>query len=80
MPKRLQGMFKKLRSYSGKEKNFLSKIFLMDMFLLAGGIQFEPPYPEWYNEKSKKCFLDVRKKSEKVKILSKLFFQLPIWS
>ena len=30
-------------------------------------------------KKPKKCFLDVRKKSEKVKILSKLFFQLPIW-
>ena len=48
------------------------------MFLLAGGIQFGPPCLEWYNEKTKTCSLDVRKKSEKVKILSKLFLQLPI--
>ena len=29
--------------------------------------------------KNQKMFLDVRKQSKKVKILSKLFFQLPIW-
>ena len=50
----------------------------MDKFLLDDGIQFGPPCLEWYNEKTKKCSLDVRKKSEKLKILSKLFFHLPI--
>ena len=49
----------------------------MDKFLLDGGIQFGPPCLEWY-EKTKKCSLDVRKKSEKLKILSKLFCHLPI--
>ena len=49
------------------------------MFLLAGGIQFGPPCLEWYNENTMKYSLDLQKKSEKVKILSQLFFQLPIW-
>ena len=62
-----------------RTKTFLTKSFLIYMLLLAGGIQFGSPCLEWYNEKTKKCSLDVRKKSEKVKFLSTLFFQLPIW-
>ena len=50
------------------------------MFLLANGIHFGPPCLERYKEKTKKCSLDVRKKSENVKFLSKLFFYLPLWS
>ena len=61
MPKRLQRKFKKLRPCSGKDKKFSVKFFLIDMFLLAGGIQFGPPCLDWYNEKTKKSSLDVRK-------------------
>ena len=62
-----------------RTKSFLTKSFLIDMFLLAGGIQFGSPCREWYNEKTKKCSLDVGKRSEKVNFPSILFFQLPIW-
>ena len=62
-----------------RTKSFLTKSFLIDMYLLAGGIHFGSPCLVWYNEKTKKCSLDVRKRSEKVKFPSKLFFQLPIW-
>ena len=62
-----------------RTKIFLTKSFLIDMFLLAGGIQFGSPCLEWYNEKTKKCSLDVGKRSEKVNFPSILFFQLPIW-
>ena len=62
-----------------RTKSFLTKFFVWDMFILACGIQFGPPCLEWYMENTKKCSLDVRKKSENVKFLSKLFFYLPLW-
>ena len=79
MPKRLQWMFKKCAHSPETTKSFLTKLLLIDMFLLACGSQFGPPCLEWYTEKTKKCSLDFQKKSEKVKFPSKLFFQLPIW-
>ena len=62
-----------------KGQKKLLNFLLKDMFLVAGGIQFGPPCVEWNTEKTKKWSLDVRKMSKKVKLPSKLFFQLPIW-
>ena len=50
-----------------RTKSFLTKFFLLDMFILACGIQFGPPCLEWYTEITKKCSLVVRKKIRKSK-------------
>ena len=49
------------------------------MFRLAWKKQFWRPFLKWFNEKTKKCSLDVRKKREKLNFLSKMIFQLPTW-
>ena len=52
----------------------------MDMFSLAWKKQFWRAFLKWFNDKTKKCSLDVRKKSENWNFFQNyLFFQLPIW-
>ena len=77
--KNLNECSKKCAHSPERTKSFLTNFFLMEMFLLDCGIQFGPPCLERYTEKTKKCSLDVQKKSEKAKFPSKLFFQLTIW-
>ena len=59
-----------------RTKSILTKSFLIDMFLLACGIQFGPPCLDWYTENTKKCSLVVRQKIRKSKISFKTI--LPI--
>ena len=67
----------KKRAHSPERtKSILTKSFLIDMFLLACGIQFGPPCLDWYTENTKKCSLVVRKKNRKSKISFKTI--LPI--
>ena len=50
-----------------RTKRFLTNFFLMDMFILAWGIQFGPPSLERYTEKTKKMFPGRPKKIRKSK-------------
>ena len=50
-----------------RTKSFLTKFFLMDMFILTWGIQFGPPSLEGYTEKTKNIFPGRPKKIRKIK-------------
>ena len=56
-----------------RTKNFLTNFLLMDMFILAWGIQFGPPSFEGYTEKTKIMFPGRPKNIRKSKISFKIF-------
>ena len=52
------------------KKNFCKKFYLMHMFFLAWKRQFWQPFLKWFNGKTKKSYLEVRK-NIKIKIFCK---------
>ena len=65
--KNLNECSKKCAHSPERTKSFLTNIFLMDMFIMAWGIQFGPPSLEGYTEKTKTMFPERPKKIRKSK-------------